>query len=1061
MSNAFDNSGINQEIEAQAKKLAEENAQSLDVNMQQSNEAETDQNSFNNGYFGSESYKKSEDVAQAHFEHQLYGEIEKTEMLGADDEELKIFEKQVEKKLSKDSQDNKSSEHRDEMEEEKKGENDENAQQNTELKAQNEIEVSLSEGFNETSYADAHENSSTDLSPKEAAIYKEASPAEGQEAKTSDADIDFVQTEAISEMFSENDEMQEFVNDSSTTANGFSNADETEFNTATEMFIDSQDQQDFMSDISAVSDAVDIVDLNYEDADIPTVEDISHDISLSLEEDILLSEENSPEIQLTESFAIEVADNSEQDQIVENEIWSPELSYEAVAIDLLSQNDDIIGKIDLNQLGENADQLTFTLNDPTGAFEIDFDTGVIRLVDSSQIDLHNMTGQLELSISVSNGSDQVELTMPIEYEAIGQSIDLSQDVSNIGFDGDGVVVGEINQNLSEVFLATDGDLSNIFANSNHDMSASEMFNNFDYLVFNDQILDLNATITSDYNQNVTSQDDIVIADGRNNVIHGGDGDDYINGGGGIDTINGGAGNDLLAGGNSHDTISGGSGDDFIIGGFGNDILTGGSGNDILHGDHTDDTIQVAEHNFDIAVFSGQYSDYNITYNEGTGYIRIEDMRDGQPDGIDLVYHDVEQLRFSSNEGEYEFINVSDLLSNEVSINYDAITFETSNHGANLQENEAIINVANLSEFSEHSMQFSLSENMQGFSIDAMTGEIQITDMQQALSLAVGNDGMPLEIIISSGDESHTITFDISAIFEPYMTQGNFNSSAIVGDGGLNIAVFEGSMQDYTFGNQQGDFVRVGFNDDPGNSTHFDLVQLQQYEYIMFDDIVVSTEQFISLSYDDYEIYEATSQADYIDAERGDDIVFAGSGDDNINGMGGDDALFGEAGDDVLAGGAGSDVLIGGAGNDTLIGSGYGSDNDIDIASFSGSIDEYQFQYNEETGYLYVSDTQQDRDGNDRVFRDVELLDFTDEHGNSFTISIDALNNTDQVVQINMDGEDMTLVAVELDDIIAHPHVDANSDVTSSIYGDDSVSVMTDDTVLTETYLLGDTSGIAA
>ena len=573
MSNAFDNSRINQEIEAQAKKLAEENAQSLDVNMQQSSEAETDQNSFNNGYFGSESYKKSEDVAQAHFEHQLYGEIEKTEMLGADDEELKIFEKQVEKKLSKDSPDNKSSEHRDEMEEEEKGENDENAQQNTELKAQNEIEVSLSEGLNEASYTEAHENSSTDLSPKEAAIYKEASGKEGQETKTSDADIDFVQTEAISETFIENEELQEFVNDSSTTANDFSNVDETEFNTATEMFIDNQEQQDFMSDISVVSDAVDIVDLNYEDADIPAadilpdinlsipedipiVEDISHEISISLEEDIpapadillevnsslqedipaletALSEENSPEMQLAESFAIEAADNREQDQIVENEKWSPELSYEAVAIDLLSQNDDIIGKIDLNQLGENADQLTFTLNDPTGAFEIDVDTGVIRLVDSSQIDLHDMAGQFELSISVSNGSDQVELTMPIEYEAIGQSIDLSQDISNISFDGDGVVVGEINQNLSEVFLATDGDLSNIFANSNHDMSASEMFNNFDYLVFNDQILDLNATISSDYNQHVTSQDDIVIADGRNNVIHGGDGDDYINGGGGV------------------------------------------------------------------------------------------------------------------------------------------------------------------------------------------------------------------------------------------------------------------------------------------------------------------------------------------------------------------------------------------------------------------------------------------------------------------------------------------------------------------------------------------------
>lgn len=93
-----------------------------------------------------------------------------------------------------------------------------------------------------------------------------------------------------------------------------------------------------------------------------------------------------------------------------------------------------------------------------------------------------------------------------------------------------------------------------------------------------------------YGDNTTDTDDI---------IYGGDGDDFIRtwggndivyGGDGIDTIYLDDGNDVAYGGNGNDVINGGDGDDEIHGGEGMDTLRGNGGTDVIYGDGGDDTI---------------------------------------------------------------------------------------------------------------------------------------------------------------------------------------------------------------------------------------------------------------------------------------------------------------------------------------------------------------------------------------------------------------------------------------------------------------------------------------
>jgi Ca2+-binding RTX toxin-like protein len=104
------------------------------------------------------------------------------------------------------------------------------------------------------------------------------------------------------------------------------------------------------------------------------------------------------------------------------------------------------------------------------------------------------------------------------------------------------------------------------------------------------------------------------------------------------SITGTSGNDLLFGSSSDDSIAGGLGDDDLYGLRGNDILVGGAGNDLIDGGV----------DIDIAVYSGNRSDYTVTFNVADQSYTVTDNRAGSPDGTDIL-NAIEIVRFADGD----------------------------------------------------------------------------------------------------------------------------------------------------------------------------------------------------------------------------------------------------------------------------------------------------------------------------------------------------------------------------------------------------------------------------
>jgi hypothetical protein len=85
----------------------------------------------------------------------------------------------------------------------------------------------------------------------------------------------------------------------------------------------------------------------------------------------------------------------------------------------------------------------------------------------------------------------------------------------------------------------------------------------------------------------------------------------------------------------NDSLVGSSGNDLLAGLGDNDTLTGGGGNDYINGGDGTDT----------AVWSGNHTDYLITYNNNTQAYTVFDKRAGSPDGTDTVIN-VESFSFA-------------------------------------------------------------------------------------------------------------------------------------------------------------------------------------------------------------------------------------------------------------------------------------------------------------------------------------------------------------------------------------------------------------------------------
>jgi Ca2+-binding RTX toxin-like protein len=87
----------------------------------------------------------------------------------------------------------------------------------------------------------------------------------------------------------------------------------------------------------------------------------------------------------------------------------------------------------------------------------------------------------------------------------------------------------------------------------------------------------------------------------------------------------------IEGGETNDTLAGGDGDDTLEGGAGNDTLEGGAGHDV-------------------AVYSGNQTDYTVTYDAASDTYTVTDTRANAPDGVDTLTG-IEAIQFADGQAD--------------------------------------------------------------------------------------------------------------------------------------------------------------------------------------------------------------------------------------------------------------------------------------------------------------------------------------------------------------------------------------------------------------------------
>lgn len=130
--------------------------------------------------------------------------------------------------------------------------------------------------------------------------------------------------------------------------------------------------------------------------------------------------------------------------------------------------------------------------------------------------------------------------------------------------------------------------------------------------------------------------DIARGGSGNDRIFGGNGADTIFGDDGNDTLRGNGGNDTMYGGNQADRLAGDDGDDFLSGDAASDKVFGDAGADTIDADISDtatggagdDILNMSDRDADIAVFSGNYSNYVVTLDDSTLIVRDTTGADG-------------------------------------------------------------------------------------------------------------------------------------------------------------------------------------------------------------------------------------------------------------------------------------------------------------------------------------------------------------------------------------------------------------------------------------------------
>lgn len=465
-----------------------------------------------------------------------------------------------------------------------------------------------------------------------------------------------------------------------------------------------------------------------------------------------------------------------------------------------------------------------------------------------------------------------------------------------------------------------------------------------------------------------------VAEGGNDVIDGGAGDDVIYGEAGDDTITTGSGNDVVYGGDDADTITA-TGGDRVDGGAGGrdaDVLNiTGQGPYILTG-HDGTGSPVADSN-------GNGFDGRVVFVD----------ENGAPDGRTLDFTEIETIVGDepANQGpdavadtfetdEDDPAELGNVLANDTDPDSDPLTVTAVNGesgavgtpvpaaGGGLVtigtdgtisfdpngefEDLAPGETANVTvTYTVTDPDGATSDTTVTITVNGVNDDPTATDNTYVVSLdaAAGDiDGNVITDDTGAGVDSDP-EGDVLTIVAVGGNPANVGQSVAGSAGGLFVINADGTV-DF---DANGDFDDLGLNDSLETSVTYTIVDengAEETATVSFtvtgtnngtvegtdgNDVIGVSPPYVDVDGDAVDSADGIlpgdegTDDDVIDARGGDDSVDAGLGDDRIFGGTGADTISGNVGNDWIDGGQGNDTLFGGDGRDTVYG---GNGNDV-------------------------------------------------------------------------------------------------------------------------------------
>ncbi len=412
--------------------------------------------------------------------------------------------------------------------------------------------------------------------------------------------------------------------------------------------------------------------------------------------------------------------------------------------------------------------------------------------------------------------------------------------------------------------------------------------------------------------------------GGDDVVSGGQGQDYLEGNTGNDTLNGNDGIDKLYGNSGNDTLTGGKDDDYLDGGTGNDtyIYNTGDGRDTIVDHEGGNVLQInGQSNFTITQITEGENVYQdaakntYTYNEFTSTLVVA-LKDDPDGGVIWIEG------FDATENNFGITLQSAEAHEAPTANEDAFVVGDGKYAPDGTDVGLI---------DQHFIDREHNEHLYDVNHTSLIFDAAI----------YGGGGDPYE-------DADLFYFEGSALNDEMY--GNEYENHLLGFGGDDYISGNGG-ENWLYGGSGSDTIIGGDDWDSIFGSFRDIGESWEYDPYIWSMIVDQQ--------GDTNYLEGNGGTDFISGGEWADIILGGSDTDEIFGNSGNDSLFGDDGNDqifgdsthawylidssyrlrirfvsdtdenyeyndILFGGEGNDFLMGEMGNDTLDG-GIGDD----------------------------------------------------------------------------------------------------------------------------------------